>query len=101
MSATILITGAGTGFGRDAAERLARRGHRVYATMREIDGRNVGHRRKLERLADEENLRLRVLEFDVASTELVGREPTPNKLLGADLRRPSPIPGGRRSHHAG
>ena len=28
-------------------------------------------------------------------------ESTPNKLLGADLRPPSPIPGGRRSHPAG
>jgi NAD(P)-dependent dehydrogenase (short-subunit alcohol dehydrogenase family) len=36
MSAVVLITGASTGFGRDAAERLARRGHQVFAAMRDI-----------------------------------------------------------------
>jgi Short-chain dehydrogenases of various substrate specificities len=33
MSAVVLITRASTGFGRQAAEGLARRGHRVFATM--------------------------------------------------------------------
>lgn len=71
MSTTILITGAGTGFGRDAAERLARRGHRVFATMRDTAGRNAEHRATLERLANAEKLRLRVLELDVTSEESV------------------------------
>ena len=65
MSAVVLITGASTGFGRDSAERLARRGHQVFATMRDIKGRNAEHRESLERLATQEDLRLQVLELDV------------------------------------
>lgn len=65
MSTVVLITGASTGFGRDAAERLARRGHHVFATMRQINGRNAEHRESLERIASSEDLRLQVLELDV------------------------------------
>ncbi len=67
MSTVVLITGASTGFGRDAAERLARRGHHVFATMRDVNGRNAAHREALERLASSEELRLQVLELDVTS----------------------------------
>ena len=38
---TILITGASSGFGRDIAETLAAQGHRVFAGVREIGGRNA------------------------------------------------------------
>jgi NADP-dependent 3-hydroxy acid dehydrogenase YdfG len=37
---TILITGASSGFGRDTAETLAAAGHKVFAGVRDIDGRN-------------------------------------------------------------
>ncbi len=40
MSKTILITGASSGFGRDTAETLSRAGHTVYASMRDIQGKN-------------------------------------------------------------
>lgn len=65
MTSVVLITGASTGFGRDAAQRFARRGHRVFATMRESHGRNAGHRRELEQLAADEGLGLEVLDLDV------------------------------------
>jgi NAD(P)-dependent dehydrogenase (short-subunit alcohol dehydrogenase family) len=71
MPTRVLITGTSTGFGRDTAERLARRGDHVFATMRDCSGRNAAHREALERLADDEGLRLRVLELDVTDQESV------------------------------
>lgn len=65
MASVVLITGTSTGFGFDASTRFARRGHRVFATMRESEGRNAGHRRALEDVASREGLALDVLEMDV------------------------------------
>ena len=62
---TVLITGSSTGFGRDGAERLARRGHQVVATMRDVKERNQAHRTALEKIAVSERLSLKVLEMDV------------------------------------
>ncbi|HYP09014.1 MAG TPA: SDR family oxidoreductase [Bryobacteraceae bacterium] len=71
MSAVVLITGASTGFGRDAAERLARRGHRVVAAMRDVAGRNKENRLAIEQLAHSESLSLRVVELDVTDENSV------------------------------
>lgn len=73
MSSTVLITGASTGFGRDASERLARRGHRVYATMRDVEHRNAANRAALEKVARDEDLDLHVLELDVTREDSVQR----------------------------
>jgi len=43
MPKTILITGASSGFGLDTAETLGLAGHRVFASMRDVDGRNRPH----------------------------------------------------------
>jgi NAD(P)-dependent dehydrogenase (short-subunit alcohol dehydrogenase family) len=71
MSSIVLITGASTGFGRAGAELLARRGHRVFATMRNIASRNATHRQALEGLAAADNLPLEVLDLDVTDDRSV------------------------------
>jgi NAD(P)-dependent dehydrogenase (short-subunit alcohol dehydrogenase family) len=73
MSSVVLITGASSGFGRDAAERLAKRGHQVIATMRESTGRNQPSRDALETLAQREGLPLHVLDLDVTDEASVER----------------------------
>ena len=65
MPKRVLVTGTSTGFGRAIAERLARRGDFVFATMRDLDGRNAAHCQALEALASREGLQLRVLALDV------------------------------------
>ena len=50
-SKVILITGASTGFGRDTVESLARAGHTVFASMRNIEGKNRAHAEALGQLA--------------------------------------------------
>lgn len=71
MSRTVVITGCSTGFGRQMSEALARKGDRVYATMRGVQGSNVKLARELQALAAKEKLDLRVLELDVTSTKSV------------------------------
>lgn len=60
MTKTILITGAASGFGRDTAETLAKAGHQVFASMRDIGGRNATAAAELAALG------ITVIELDVA-----------------------------------
>jgi NAD(P)-dependent dehydrogenase (short-subunit alcohol dehydrogenase family) len=64
---TIVITGCSTGFGYEAALRFARKGDRVYATMRGVDGKNQGPAGELRQAAADEGIDIRVLEMDVSS----------------------------------
>lgn len=64
---TIVITGCSTGFGRMAAERFAARGDRVYATMRNTEGKNREKAESLRSLAQAEGWALEVLDLDVTS----------------------------------
>ena len=67
----ILITGSSSGFGRLAAESLARRSHIVYASMRGVDGKNAAKAEELRRIAKDENLALYPLELDVTDDRSV------------------------------
>jgi NAD(P)-dependent dehydrogenase (short-subunit alcohol dehydrogenase family) len=63
----ILITGASSGFGRITAEALARAGHTVYASMRDVAGRNAGNAAEMAELSAKEGIDLRAVELDVQS----------------------------------
>jgi NAD(P)-dependent dehydrogenase (short-subunit alcohol dehydrogenase family) len=67
MQSVILVTGAGTGIGKLTAQSLAEAGHIVYASMRDIAGRNNGRAAELRTLASAKGLQLHPLELDVLS----------------------------------
>src|SRR5258706_12126945 len=67
MSKTVLITGASSGFGRDAAQTLANAGHRVFASMRAIADRNRPHAEALRAKG------IHVVELDVTDDASVER----------------------------
>ena len=62
-----MVTGASSGFGRLSAEALARAGHTVYASMRDINGRNASQVEAVSNFAKENGVDLRTVEMDVQS----------------------------------
>ena len=67
----ILITGCSTGFGNDAAKYLAKKGHHVYASMRNTNNKNAQAASDLKEFAKVNDYKLEVLEIDVTSDESV------------------------------
>lgn len=67
----ILITGCSTGFGYDAAKYLAQKGHHVYATMRNVNGKNAQAAEDLRNFAQANDLQIDVVEMDVVSDDSV------------------------------
>jgi len=67
----ILITGCSSGFGYDSSKYLAKKGHHVYATMRNIAGKNTKPASELKEFAKANNLKIDVFEMDVTSDESV------------------------------
>jgi len=62
MKQIIVITGASNGFGRMAAQKLAKAGHTVYAGIRETAGRNAPQVAALAAFASEISANLRAVE---------------------------------------
>jgi NAD(P)-dependent dehydrogenase (short-subunit alcohol dehydrogenase family) len=69
----VLITGSSTGFGRLFADTLARKGHTVFATMRDAEGRNAKNAAEIRAVAEKESLPIHVLELDVTDDASVER----------------------------
>jgi NAD(P)-dependent dehydrogenase (short-subunit alcohol dehydrogenase family) len=67
----VVITGASSGFGRLTAEHLAFNGYAVFATMRQLAGRNAAAADSFRALARGEGVELHVAEMDVADERSV------------------------------
>ena len=69
MKSVILVTGAGTGIGKLSALALAEAGHIVYATMRDVEGRNRSRADELRAISAQKGIALMPLELDVLSQD--------------------------------
>ena len=65
--AVVLVTGASSGFGRLTAEALAKAGHTVYASMRDVAGRNAKNAAEMAATSARNSVDLRAIELDVQS----------------------------------
>jgi len=69
----VLVTGASTGIGNLSARALAAAGHIVYASMRDVAGRNAPRATELHDYAAAGGYCLKALELDVLSQESAER----------------------------
>ena len=67
MGQIALVTGASSGFGRLIANALAAAGHVVYASMRDLNGKNAHQVGEIGSYADAHDVDLRAIELDVQS----------------------------------
>ncbi|GAD79189.1 SDR family oxidoreductase [Vibrio ezurae] len=64
---TVVITGSSSGFGKMSAKQFADKGHKVYAAMRNADGKNQAVKNELQSYSEN----IVVVEMDVLSDESV------------------------------
>jgi NAD(P)-dependent dehydrogenase (short-subunit alcohol dehydrogenase family) len=67
MKNIIVVTGASSGFGLMAAQKLAQAGHIVYAGIRETEGRNAPQVAAVQKFSRDQKVELRPIEMDVSS----------------------------------
>ncbi|WP_298423597.1 SDR family oxidoreductase [uncultured Kordia sp.] len=63
----VVITGSSSGFGYLASLTLARKGYKVWATMRNSESKNLEKKKELLQIAQQENLHIAVVDMDVNS----------------------------------
>ncbi len=73
MAQSILVTGSSSGFGKLIVQTLATAGHRVFASMRDLDGRNSQNAKTLREWGKAQGRRLDVVEMDVTDDASVKR----------------------------
>jgi len=61
----IILTGTSSGFGLLTAKTLAKKGHKVFATMRNVQTRNAGAAEALLKWAAAEKVLIEIVELDV------------------------------------
>jgi NAD(P)-dependent dehydrogenase (short-subunit alcohol dehydrogenase family) len=81
----VLITGCSTGFGDVMARTLAANGHRVFATMRDVERRNAPSAARLRDWAERRNLELQVVELDVSDDASVQTALDAVTAMGGDI----------------
>jgi len=69
----VLLTGSSSGFGLLAVKTLAAKGHKVYATMRNVNGANAGAARDIRDWAKNTGAKVDVVELDVTSDGSVAK----------------------------
>jgi NAD(P)-dependent dehydrogenase (short-subunit alcohol dehydrogenase family) len=63
----IIVTGSASGFGLLTVQALAKKGHTVYATMRNVTTKNAAAAQILLNWAEENNADVRIVELDITS----------------------------------
>jgi NAD(P)-dependent dehydrogenase (short-subunit alcohol dehydrogenase family) len=72
----IIVTGSASGFGLQTVQILAKKGHTVYATMRNINTKNAEVARGLKTWAKANDADIRIIELDVTSVTSVKKAMT-------------------------
>ena len=71
MSKVILLTGSSSGFGHLTVETLARQGHTVFASMRDVKGKNAESAEALLNQASRNGWDLHVVDIDITEDSSV------------------------------